>query len=109
MLVSTIGGVMYCLRAIYLEKCVNNRWDSNWEIWYYIRPLTSLIGGFVAYIFLKAGLIVMEAKQEIGADNFGFLALSFIAGYNVSNFLKKIENIAQSAFGVEHSNSSNKN
>jgi hypothetical protein len=31
---------------------------------------------------------------------FGYLAVAFIAGYNVDNFLKKIESIAKSSWGI---------
>lgn len=105
-LIATLGGVMYCLRAVYLAKCVRKNWDPDWEIWYYLRPVTSAISGIVAYVFLKAGLIVLEAEQSVESGNFGFLALSFIAGYNVSNFSQKIEDIAKSTFGIEKSRSS---
>lgn len=105
-LLATLGGVMYCLRAIYLERCVRKNWDSDWETWYYLRPMTSAISGVVAYIFLKAGLIVLEAEQSAESGNYGFLALAFIAGFNVSNFSQKIEDIAKSTFGIEKSRSS---
>lgn len=108
-LIANLGGVMYCLRAIYLEKCVRKKWDADWETWYYIRPITSAISGVVAYIFLKAGLIVLEAEQSVGSGNYGFLALSFIAGFNVSNFSQKLEEIAKSTFGIEKSRSSKNN
>ena len=72
-LLSTIGGVMYCLRAVYIERCVKNRWNNNWEVWYFIRPITSAISGLVAYIFLKAGLLTLESKLLTEANNFGFL------------------------------------
>ena len=105
-LLATLGGVMYCLRAIYLERCVRKNWDPDWETWYYLRPMTSAISGVVAYIFLKAGLIVLEAEQSVESGNYGFLALAFIAGFNVSNFSQKIEDIAKSTFGIEKSRSS---
>ncbi|MBF4344527.1 hypothetical protein EAY39_28010, partial [Vibrio anguillarum] len=28
------GGVTYCLRAVYLNKCVRKQWDTNWVTWY---------------------------------------------------------------------------
>ena len=108
-LIATVGGSLYCLRAIYINKCVNKNWDTEWEAWYYIRPLTSAISGIAAYIFLKAGLIILEATQETGSGNYGFLALAFIAGLNVDNFVLKIESIAHSTFGIEKSRSSKKN
>jgi len=108
-LISTLGGVVYCLRAIYLNKCVHNRWGTEWEVWYYLRPLVSLICGIVSYIFLKAGLVLLDASQDIGQGMFGYLAFSFLAGLNVDKFVKRLEDIGKAVFGIELSRSSNNN
>ena len=100
-LIAMIGGALYCLRAVYLNKCVQKNWDKEWEAWYYIRPLTSAVSGFASYIFLKAGLVVLEASQEPEAGYYGYLAFAFIAGLNVDKFVAKIEDIAKSTFGIE--------
>lgn len=105
-LISTLAGILYCLRAIYLNCSVRKNWDNCWEVWYYIRPVTSAISGLVAYIFLKAGMIVLEAQQVENAGNYGYLAFAFIAGLNVDRFLNKIEEFAKSSFGVEKSRAS---
>ena len=102
-LIAAVGGVIYCLRAIYVNKCVRKNWDRDWEIWYYLRPLTSSISGFIAYIFSKAGLIIFEASQQTDSGNFGFLAFALIAGFNVDKFVQKIEEVAKSAFGIDQS------
>lgn len=104
-----LGGVLYCLRAVYLNRCIRGEWDKNWETWYFLRPLVSLISGTVSYIFLKAGLLILEAQEIDSSTNFGFIALAFIAGLNVDNFIKKIESIAQSAWGIEKSRSAKDN
>lgn len=103
-IMAATGGVLYCLRGIYRAKAVNKNWDPNWEVWYYLRPITSLISGIVSYVFLKAGLLVLDA--DTGDSMFGYLAIAFIAGYNVDNFLKKLEDIANSVWGIKKSNSS---
>jgi hypothetical protein len=103
MLVSTLAGILYCLRAVYLNRSVENRWEVQWEVWYYLRPLASAIAGLVSFVFLKASIIVLEASQPDDVGNYGFLAFSFIAGYNVDKFLKKIEGLASSSFGVDKS------
>ena len=105
-LVAAVGGSLYCLRAIYINKCVRKNWDVEWETWYYLRPITSSISGFAAYIFLKAGLVVLEASQEADSGEYGFLALAFIAGLNVDKFVQKIEDVAKSTFGIEKSRAS---
>lgn len=102
-LIATLGGNLYCIRAVYLNKCVLGNWDACWELWYYLRPLTSATSGFVAFIFLKAGLIVLEAEQSSDAGYFGYLAFAFIAGLNVDKFVAKLEDVAKSIFGIEKS------
>lgn len=101
-----IGGIIYCLRGVYVNYCVKGNWDKNWEVWYYLRPLTSGISGFISLVFLKAGLLVLEADQNPDAIAYGYLAIAFIAGYNVDNFMKKIEAVAQTIWGIQKSNAS---
>ncbi len=104
--IGAIGGILYCIRAVYLNKCVRKNWDEDWHVWYYLRPLASTISGFVSFIFLKAGLLVLDAAPEQNAVSFGYLAIAFIAGYNVDNFLKKIESVASEVWGIKKSRSS---
>ncbi|MEQ8626041.1 MAG: hypothetical protein RIC32_00405 [Ekhidna sp.] len=103
-LMGSLGGILYCLRGVYLNKSVHKRWDKDWHVWYYLRPLTSLISGLVSSIFLRAGLLVLDAVE--GEMSFGYLAVAFIAGYNVDNFLKKIEDVAKTIWGIDKSRSS---
>lgn len=108
MLIGTLGGVLYGLRGIYTNYSAHKNWDSDWEIWYFIRPIASCISGFVAYIFLRAGIVILEASQSEDSSNYGYLAFAFIAGLNVDKFLKKIENLAKVSFGIESSRASEK-
>ena len=102
-LMGGLGGVVYCLRAVYLNRSVRNKWDGNWTVWYILRPLVSCLVGGVAYVILRAGLLILEAEQASGSGAFGFLALAFVAGFNVDRFLVRIEEIAQSAWGIRPS------
>lgn len=97
------GGVVYCLRAIYLNACVLRAWDDAWQPWYYIRPFVSLICGGVSWLFLKAGLLLLDATTSDSGSELGFYALAFIAGLNVDKFISKVEDIAQAAWGIEKS------
>lgn len=106
-LIAAVAGSLYCLRAVYLNKCVRKTWDTDWEPWYYLRPITSSISGLASYVFLKAGLIVLEASQGIDSGDFGFLAFAFIAGLNVDKFVVKIEEIAKATFGIDKSRTAN--
>lgn len=98
-----IGGVTYCLRGVYLNACVFDRWTEKWLPWYFIRPLVSFICGVVSFIFLKSGLIVLEAQQSQHPTNLAFYALAFIAGLNVDKFIEKLEDIAQVTWGIKKS------
>jgi len=100
------GGCLYCLRAVYLNKCVHNRWSTHWHTWYFVRPITSFVSGGVSYLFLKAGLLILESDSRHNASEMGFFALAFIAGLNVDKFLAKIEDIAQAAWGIERTRAS---
>ncbi|ARP52323.1 hypothetical protein ACMHYO_07015 [Allopusillimonas ginsengisoli] len=100
------GGCLYCLRAVYLNKCVHNRWASHWNAWYFIRPITSFASGGISYLFLKAGLLILESDARHNASEMGFFALAFIAGLNVDKFMAKIEDVAQAVWGIERSRAS---
>lgn len=97
------GGVIYCLRAVYLNACAKKSWGDHWQPWYYIRPFVSLIAGGVSFLFLKAGLLILEANSRVDSSQLGFLALAFIAGLNVDKFMAKVEDIAQATWGIEKS------
>lgn len=104
--IAYVGGALYCFRAIYLNKCVYKRWDPDWHVWYFIRPITSTITGAVSYLFLKAGLLVLESSSNADASEIGFFALAFIAGFNVDKFVAKIEEVAKAVWGIDKSRSS---
>lgn len=99
-LIGGSGGVLYCFRGVYLNHSVKDQWSDKWIPWYLIRPIVSLICGGISYLFLKAGLLVLEAEKEGDASNLGFYALAFIAGMNVDKFIEKIEDLAQATWGI---------
>ena len=102
-LMGAIGGLIYCLRAVYLNRSVRAQWDSDWHVWYFLRPIVSTVIGAVSYVLLSAGLLVLGASPESGSLPHGYLALAFIAGLNVDRFLARIEDIAQSTWGIRPS------
>lgn len=105
-LVAAVGGILYCLRSVYLNRCVYNRWSKEWEVWYYLRPITSTICGVIAYLFLKAGLVILDASKTSDSGEYGYLAFALLAGLNVDKFVEKIETLGKSMFGIEKSRSS---
>jgi hypothetical protein len=104
-LIGMAAGILYCLRAVYVNKGLD-RWNADWEIWYFLRPITSGVSGFVSCIFLRAGLLALSSTPKPDATPYGYLAVAFIAGYNVDFFMKKIEAIAQELWGIDRSRAS---
>jgi drug/metabolite transporter (DMT)-like permease len=96
------GGLVNCLRAVYLNACVRENWDSAWHAWYVVRPILSAIMGAVAYLFIRAGLFVFGGQEELKQWSiYGYLAVCFIAGYNVQRFLEQLEAISEALFGIK--------
>ena len=105
-LISGLGGVIYCLKAVYYNRSVRNCWTENWNVWYFLRPLVSVLMGLIAYVFLKAGLLVLDAENSQQSNPYGFWAFSFLAGLNVDRFLMKLEEIGKSVWGIKPSRTS---
>ena len=105
-LIALLGGILYCLRGVYLNYCVHESWSAKWLPWYIIRPFASSIMGFVSFVALSAGLIVLEAEPDSESTFYGYLFFAFIAGLNVDKFVVKIEDLAKTVFGIEKSRTS---
>lgn len=105
-LMGMLGGLVYCGRGLYLSRSVRGDWSDRWITWYVVRPWISLACGGVAFVFLSAGLLVLEAGQEAGSAQYGFLALAFVAGLNVDGVLRRIEGIAEASWGIGPSRAS---
>ncbi len=74
---------MNCLHELLCKEELGN----EWVVWFIIRPIASAICGGVSYLFLKAGLLVLQAKKEPDSSDLGFLAFALIAGLNGNMFL----------------------
>lgn len=105
-LIGGCGGLVYCLRGLYIHVCAERNWDDKWLLWYYIRPIVSLICGGVSSLFLTVGLIAFEASKSDDASNISFYAFAFIAGLNVDKFILKLEEIAEATWGIKRSRQS---
>ncbi|WP_016834539.1 hypothetical protein [Herbaspirillum lusitanum] len=108
-LIGVIGGTLYCIRAVYVNKCVRQTWDPTWHVWYFLRPFASFLSGGASFLFLKAGLLVLESSSKQNSTELGFYALAFIAGLNVDKFVTKIEGVAHAVWGIEKSRSAGEN
>ena len=105
-LIGGVGGILYNLRAVYFNFCVKKQWSKEWEIWYYLRPITSIISGGISFIIIKAGLLVLDANSNTDSSYFGIYFLAFIAGLNVEGFISKIEDLAKSTWNIDKSRAS---
>ncbi|MFD2256862.1 hypothetical protein ACFSSA_09255 [Luteolibacter algae] len=103
-----LGGAIYLLRAVYLRCCVYRDWTSIWIPWYLIRPLISTLCGIVAFVFLSAGLMILDAARADGGNEFGFYALAILAGLNVDRFILRVEEVSKATFGIEKSRTAEK-
>ncbi|GGI76429.1 hypothetical protein GCM10007978_12510 [Shewanella hanedai] len=100
-----LGGTTYCLRAVYLNRCVRNQWVPRWVMWYLLRPVVSMIMGGITYFIINIGLITL-GSSGIGNTNYVFFVLAFFAGLNVDGFLKRFESQISKSTGVKVSNQS---
>jgi hypothetical protein len=62
-----------------------------------------MVAGITAFLFLKAGLLVLDVNTGETASGYGFLAFSYVAGLNVDRFYERLEGIAMSAWGIKPS------
>ena len=100
-----IGATTYCLRSIYLNILKGLEDYDKWAIWYYMRPILGLVMGGVSWLFLKAGILALQSEPTSPLQGTVFMSLAFIAGYNISQFLKKLEELADSLWGIKKSRS----
>ena len=92
LIIGGIGGCVYLLRSVYIHYSALSDWNDKWLPWYYIRPIVSIVIGGISYIFLRAGLFILESAPKSDSNEYGFLAVAFIAGYKVDKFLEWLEN-----------------
>lgn len=98
-----LGGCFYCLRGMYLNISVRKQWGGEWLTWYILRPLVSAASGGVSYLFMRAGLLILESGRKPDASEIGFYCVAFVAGLNVDRFVEKIEDVASSLWGIKKS------
>ena len=106
-LIGGLGGVIYCLRSTYLNVSVRKCWDESYVVWYFVRPIASLIIGGISYLFIKAGLVLFSTAEHYEINQLSIWSLAFLSGLNVDKFLKKLESIGEMLWGIAPSNMSN--
>jgi hypothetical protein len=80
--VGGLASLTYCLRAVYLNYCVHDRWTQQWIPWYIIRPF---IGCMIGMIVLGTFRMILPS---ISVENLFFLIV--FASLNSNGFFKKV-------------------
>lgn len=103
-LFGAFGGIFHCLRGYYLHTALLKDWDKDWNVWYFIRPIVSGMLGLISLFFVKTGLLIFQSNPVTfiqGENVMGYFVVAFIAGYNVQNFLAKLEEISEVTLGIK--------
>lgn len=90
-----VGCCVYCLRSLYEQFCVKKCWDNRWIVWHVIRPVVAVIMGAVSFLIVKVGFLLLLAPESGTYRYYGAYIIAFIAGLNVSNFIQRMEIMAQ--------------
>lgn len=104
------GSVFYSLWAVYSHWSRQKNWDDDWLVWYLIRPILGLIAGVFTFILLKSGLILLTQQTPSGpasqnlSSNLAYLALAFLAGFNIEDVTKKFKELFKNFFNVPEKN-----
>lgn len=107
LLAGVTGGVLYCIRGVYVNFSAKQDWGNQWIVWHLGRPPASMICGGVCYLFLKAGLLLLDTDSEqTDFDPYVYYVLAFMGGYNVGNFTRKLEEVSKAVMGVKESRAS---
>ena len=101
-----LGSLIYCIRGVYVNYAVRDNWDEKWGVWYFWRPWVGGLCGIASCLFLHAGLIVLETSLVEESSKYGFYVFAFVAGYNCSGFLDRVEEIARATWGLKKSKAS---
>ena len=110
-----IGASLYSIRMLYyhshLDKNNSNFknegikefvWGWGWFWFYFNRPIMGAFVGFITYVLFVGGLF-NENSLSIKNNQSIILAigLGWLAGYNVSDLISRLESVASSIFGFE--------
>ncbi len=110
-----IGASLYSTRMLYyhfhLEKKDSSfdedkkkefEWEWGWFWFYFSRPIMGAFVGSVTYILIVLGLLG-EDSLSIKSNQSIILAigLGWLAGYNVTDIISRLESVASAVFGFE--------
>jgi hypothetical protein len=82
-------------------------WDFGWMFYYLTRPLLGSILGSLTYTLSFVGFQVLATSTDIQISSNGkylLYALSFMAGFSVSQALDRLNALAKQVFHSERKN-----
>lgn len=104
-IIGVLGASIHGITSV-SEYVGNNTFDSNWALWYYLRPFVGALLALLSYWFLRAGLFTIDLSTQ---DLYGILAVAGLIGIFSKQALYKISDIANAVFTSNHeSNLKNK-
>ncbi len=79
-LLGGIGGVVYCFRCDLRQLMHRHRLGPKMDSMVFPRDQLLAFYGAISYLFLKAGLLILESKQTADSSELGFYALALLPG-----------------------------
>jgi general stress protein 26 len=96
-LFGVLSGSTYGLSSI-ASWIATNKLERSWFLWYISRPVVGASLAIVFYLILRAGII---KDIPLTQNDYGFAAISYIAGLIATHAMKKIRDIFDTLFGIK--------
>ena len=84
-----LGGSIFSFAGVFGHS--NEKWDSRFNFWYFVRPLMGAATGGVACILLIVILRAANGSTTTTVDATTFDAVAFVFGYAENSFRQLIE------------------
>lgn len=100
-----LGGVVYSIQGLIYHYEKDN-FSLKFKWWYFFRPITSVILGIMAYLFIAGGLMTftgMTPDYTLSScipskSVMFFCAMAFLVGISNNAFVKKLKDLAKAFF-----------
>lgn len=84
-------GNMIHIATSFTNYVGSKKFERSWILWYFVKPVSAAALAVIFYILLKAGLL--NADGGSGANPFGIVILSALAGLFTDKAMLKLEEI----------------
>ena len=93
LLVSLAGftGNMIHIATSFTNYVGSEKFKRSWLLWYFVKPFTAVGIALIIYLVLKAGLLNFDGAN--GANPFGIVILSALAGLFTDKAMLKLEEV----------------